>query len=105
MRLTEAPVVDRGIGVARGGSFWTDAGDDVVASARHRATMLTPWVSAMRGPTPETCSNVAIVLGQAMTMLWRTASEKTMKAGLPVLAASILRQLRRAASRDLCSEV
>ena len=41
--------------------------------------------------------------GAAVTMLWRMASEKTMKAGLPVLAASALRQSRRRASRSFCS--
>src|ERR1700736_3991880 len=43
--------------------------------------------------------------GRARTMLWRIASEKTMKAGLPVLAASVLRHSRRRPSRSFWAEV
>jgi len=75
------------------------------ASERQMAMMAEPWVSAMRGPTPAICKSDGMVVGRAMTIAFKTASEKTMKAGLPVLAASDLRQVRRLSSRDFCSEV
>src|SRR5580698_2044968 len=54
---------------------------------------------------PETWSSAAMLWGAARTMFSRLLSEKTMKAGLPVLAASALRQSRRRASRSFCAEV
>src|SRR5271154_6962931 len=54
---------------------------------------------------PETWSSAAMLWGAARTMFSRLLSEKTMKAGLPVLAASALRQSRRRASRSFCAGV
>src|SRR5580693_3549912 len=54
---------------------------------------------------PEMVRSSDRVLGAAMTRFWRTVSLKTMKAGLPVLAASDFRQARRLASRFFCSGV
>src|SRR6266567_9590093 len=46
-----------------------------------------------------------MVVGHARTMECRTESAKTMKAGLPVLAASALRHSRRRVSRSFCAGV
>src|SRR5580698_3874102 len=54
---------------------------------------------------PEMVRSSVRFLGAATTRFWRTVSLKTMKAGLPVFAASDLRQARRLASRDFCSLV
>src|SRR5262245_25110740 len=54
---------------------------------------------------PLTFFSCEMVVGWAWTMLWRTASEKTMKAGLLVLDASVLRQSRRVCSSACCAAV
>src|SRR5271168_2888415 len=54
---------------------------------------------------PETWSSAVMLRGAARTMFSRLLSAKTMKAGLPVLAASALRQSRRRASRSFCAGV
>src|ERR1044072_2300474 len=48
---------------------------------------------------PEICCSSVRVVGWACAMFLRTASPKTMKAGLPVLAASPLRHSRSCLSR------
>src|SRR5271156_3104651 len=59
----------------------------------------------MRGPTPEICRRDVMLVGRARTIAFMTESLKTMKAGLPVFAASDFRQARRLASRFFCSGV
>ena len=74
-------------------------------AARQMAMIAAPNRSAFSGPMPETVRRSEIVCGLARTRLRRTASPKTMKAGLPVLAASDLRHARSLPSSCCCAGV
>src|ERR1039458_9066314 len=67
--------------------------------------MSAPNRSALLGPMPEMVSSCGSDCGHAMAILRRIASLRTMKAGLPVLAASDLRHARRLAASCSCAGV